>query len=101
MTDLKLEDTESRAAVPTDRPMAVIAFVDLAGFSAITDVFGDESALAILDVFEGIVSASLAEGGRLVSGSAMKSCWPSLTRTAPCVALATSCQPVERRAGSP
>ena len=49
-----------------NRPTAVIAFVDLAGFSAITDVFGDESSLAILDVFEGIVSSSLAEGGRLV-----------------------------------
>ncbi len=46
--------------------MAVIAFVDLAGFSAITDVFGDEAALEVLEVFEAIVTNSLAEGGRWV-----------------------------------
>src|SRR5918997_1783928 len=49
-----------------EAPKAAIAFVDLAGFSAITDVFGDEAALAVLDVFEAIVSNSLAEGGRRV-----------------------------------
>ena len=58
--------TEGRASTTKDRPTAVIAFVDLAGFSAITDVFGDEAALEVLDVFEAIVSNSLAEGGRRV-----------------------------------
>jgi adenylate cyclase len=45
---------------------AAIAFVDLAGFSAITDVFGDEAALAVLDAFEEHVTRSLEHGGRLV-----------------------------------
>src|SRR5687768_35671 len=47
-------------------PMAAIAFVDLAGFSAITEVFGDETAVAVLDVFEALVNESLAKGGRRV-----------------------------------
>jgi adenylate cyclase len=41
------------------RSQAVIAFIDIAGFSAATDVYGDESALAMLGVFEGIVHESL------------------------------------------
>jgi adenylate cyclase len=55
-------DTETAGGMPT----AAIAFIDLAGFSAITDVFGDKAAVAILDVFEGLVGESLQEGGRLV-----------------------------------
>ena len=46
--------------------MVAIAFVDLAGFSAITGVFGDEAAVAVLDVFERLVGDSLPDGGRLV-----------------------------------
>jgi class 3 adenylate cyclase len=45
---------------------AAIAFIDLAGFSAVTDVFGDEAALAVLDAFEECVTESLKQGGRLV-----------------------------------
>jgi adenylate cyclase len=45
---------------------AAIAFVDLAGFSAITDVFGDEAALAVLEAFEELVTESLSQGGRSV-----------------------------------
>lgn len=30
---------------------AVVAFVDLAGFSAIPDVYGDEAAIAVLEIF--------------------------------------------------
>lgn len=37
------------------RQEATVAFIDLAGFSAITDVYGDESALGILGVFEDLV----------------------------------------------
>ena len=36
-----------------------IAFIDLAGFSAIADVYGDASAMAILDLFEGLVRQAL------------------------------------------
>jgi len=39
--------------------MATVAFVDLAGFSAITDVFGDNAAVAMLQHFESLVSAAL------------------------------------------
>ena len=40
---------------------ATVAFVDLAGFSAITDVYGDESAIAVLERFEALVSQALGE----------------------------------------
>ncbi|MEX3007261.1 adenylate/guanylate cyclase domain-containing protein [Hoeflea sp. TYP-13] len=45
---------------------STIAFVDLAGFSAIADVFGDALAIDILDRFEELVRASLGEEGNLV-----------------------------------
>ena len=58
-------DVTSEAAIEFTN--AALAFVDLAGFSAITDVFGDAAALQVLDVFEGLVNESLEEGGgRLV-----------------------------------
>ncbi len=40
-------------------PSATIAFVDLAGFSAIADVHGDASAIAVLEIFEEMVRAAL------------------------------------------
>jgi adenylate cyclase len=39
--------------------VATVAFVDLAGFSAITDVYGDASAIAILGRFEELVRLAL------------------------------------------
>jgi len=39
--------------------VATVAFVDLAGFSAITDVYGDASAIAVLERFEKLVSEAL------------------------------------------
>lgn len=38
---------------------ATVAFVDLAGFSAITDVYGDQTAIALLERFEAMVSDAL------------------------------------------
>ena len=38
---------------------AAIAFVDLAGFSAIADVYGDASAVEVLELFEGLVREAL------------------------------------------
>lgn len=38
---------------------STIAFVDLAGFSAITDVFGDATAIAVLELFEDKVRVAL------------------------------------------
>lgn len=46
---------------PALRSSATVAFVDLAGFSAIADVHGDASALSILELFEGMVAEALAE----------------------------------------
>jgi adenylate cyclase len=40
---------------------ASIVFIDLAGFSASTDVYGDERALAMLQIFEDIVHDALGE----------------------------------------
>jgi class 3 adenylate cyclase/YHS domain-containing protein len=39
--------------------VATVAFVDLAGFSAITDVYGDASAIAVLERFEDLVRQAL------------------------------------------
>ena len=39
--------------------VATVAFVDLAGFSAITDVYGDASAIAVLGRFEELVREAL------------------------------------------
>ena len=58
--------TEIGADASNERAMAAIAFVDLAGFSAITEVFGDEAAVALLDIFERLVNESLVDGGRRV-----------------------------------
>jgi len=41
--------------------VATVAFVDLAGFSALTDVYGDESAVRVLSCFEQLVHE--ASGG--------------------------------------
>jgi adenylate cyclase len=43
--------------------VATVAFVDLAGFSAITDVYGDASAIAVLRRFEDLVSQALGRLG--------------------------------------
>ena len=47
------------------RSEAVIAFIDLAGFSASTDVYGDERALAMLHIFEDIVHDILGDASPL------------------------------------
>lgn len=40
---------------------ATVAFIDLAGFSAIADVYGDFAAIAMLDIFEGMVHSALED----------------------------------------
>jgi len=42
---------------------ATVAFVDLAGFSAIADVYGDAAAIDVLDVFETMVGEALSDSG--------------------------------------
>ena len=43
--------------------VATVAFVDLAGFSAIADVYGDASAIAVLARFEELVREALGGFG--------------------------------------
>src|SRR5450432_371674 len=43
--------------------IATVAFIDLAGFSAIADVYGDASAIAVLGRFEELVREALGELG--------------------------------------
>ena len=40
---------------------ATVAFIDIAGFSAIADVYGDAAALKVLEVFESMVRDALSE----------------------------------------
>lgn len=56
MMSWRRTDTDASA---NGRSHAVIAFIDLAGFSAPTDIFGDDRAMAMLQVFEDIVHQSL------------------------------------------
>ena len=53
-----IHDTASGS--DTASASATVAFIDLAGFSAIADVYGDESAIAVLEIFEGMVREALA-----------------------------------------
>lgn len=52
-------DTNASAVDGFESAVATVAFVDLAGFSAITDVYGDASAIAVLGCFEELVREAL------------------------------------------
>ena len=52
-------DAEARLRERFTVAAATVAFVDLAGFSAIADVYGDVSAVGVLERFEAIVADSL------------------------------------------
>src|SRR5687767_575293 len=39
---------------------ATVAFIDLAGFSAIADVYGDAASIDVLEIFEGMVREALS-----------------------------------------
>lgn len=51
---------------PASETEATFGFVDLAGFTALTEVHGDSEAVALLDRFEAIANDSLGLGDRLV-----------------------------------
>jgi adenylate cyclase len=51
--------TDASAVDDFESAVATVAFVDLAGFSAITDVYGDTSAIAVLGRFEELVRQAL------------------------------------------
>jgi adenylate cyclase len=52
-------DTNVSAVDGFESVVATVAFVDLAGFSAIADVYGDASAIAVLERFEELVRQAL------------------------------------------
>jgi adenylate cyclase len=52
--------TDMRIIQDSASASATVAFVDLAGFSAIADVHGDASAIAVLEVFEAMVREALS-----------------------------------------
>jgi adenylate cyclase len=52
-------DTNASAVDGFESAVATVAFVDLAGFSAITDIYGDASAIAVLGRFEELVRQAL------------------------------------------
>jgi len=54
-------DSDQTPAPPTET--ATVGFVDLAGFSAITEVYGDTPAVAMLELFESLVGEALGEYG--------------------------------------
>ncbi len=56
-----LMDQKTPVARTTDKEAATVVFIDLAGFSAITDVYGDATAIAMLEVFESIVCSALED----------------------------------------
>lgn len=53
------QDIPLSSAAP--RESATVAFIDLAGFSAITDVYGDSTAIAMLELFERMVQDALED----------------------------------------
>jgi adenylate cyclase len=54
-------DQDTALTKITAKESATVAFIDLAGFSAITDVYGDSTAIAMLELFEGMVGKALEE----------------------------------------
>lgn len=49
----------SQSSQGWERIEATVGFVDIAGFSAISDVFGDASAMEVLEIFEGLVKQAM------------------------------------------
>jgi adenylate cyclase len=54
---------DTNATQSSANASATVAFIDLAGFSAIADVYGDAAALDTLEIFEGMVREALSGYG--------------------------------------
>jgi adenylate cyclase len=111
------EDMESGVVVVShSRSEATVAFIDLAGFSASTDVYGDERALLMLQLFEDIVHKALGDTAPLkwIGDEVMlafEDCAPALAllgtvlsecraeRRLPLTRTGVHCGPVLRRGG--
>jgi adenylate cyclase len=55
-TESEMSQTQSSA-----NASATVAFIDLAGFSAIADVYGDAAAIDVLEIFESMVRDALSD----------------------------------------
>ncbi len=77
--------------------VATVAFVDLAGFSAIADVYGDASALAVLGHFEELVREALGGLSPPIKwiGRGPRRCSGFPTRTPPFRCSDACCRPAE------
>jgi adenylate cyclase len=54
---------DTRPTQSSTSASATVAFIDLAGFSAIADVYGDAAAIAVLEIFENMVGEALSGHG--------------------------------------
>ncbi len=52
-------EQEARSLKDARYDSTTVAFIDLAGFSAIADVYGDSTAVAMLELFETMVAGHL------------------------------------------
>lgn len=75
---------------------ATVAFIDIAGFSAIADVYGDAAALDVLEVFESMVRDALSGYDRRSNGSATRQCYHFLNRIRRSRYLDRCCRPAVR-----
>jgi adenylate cyclase len=53
-------DKDASATGNSNGESATVAFIDLSGFSAIADVYGDASAVQVLEIFENMVGEALS-----------------------------------------
>jgi adenylate cyclase len=59
-SNLRAKESDVRQRENLDEDSATVAFIDIAGFSAIADVYGDAAALDVLEVFESMVRDALS-----------------------------------------
>ena len=62
----ELRHGDHRGAHDADRSDQTIMFLDLTAFTALNDTHGDDTAVAIVDLFVGAVTHAVADRGRIV-----------------------------------
>lgn len=58
--------SDTQAAASSERVERTFVFIDLAGFTALTEAHGDESAADVVDEFEHVVRSTLPDDGEFV-----------------------------------
>jgi adenylate cyclase len=59
-SNLRPKESDVRRRENLNKAPATVAFIDIAGFSAIADVYGDAAALDVLEVFENMIRDALS-----------------------------------------